>query len=114
MGLGGDSPWAQGLAPSVAFLPFDAPPIARTMVDGRVHGEAGAEYGNRGYGGYGVASGPLGDHGAVQVGVSDFHGTGGPRWSGWNGDHRSLNVSAAFDFSRDHAPPPSDAGAPGG
>ncbi len=108
-----DSPWADGLAPPIAFIPFDAPPIARTLADGRIHGEAGAEYGNRGYGGYAVASGPLGDHGAVQVGVSDYQGTGGRRWSGWNGDHKSLDVSAVFDFSHDRAPPPPTDGSSG-
>lgn len=100
-GLGADSPWAEGLAPALAFIPFDAPPIARTLADGRIHGEVGAEVGNRGYGGYATASGPLGPNGAVQVSVSDFQGTGGGRWRGWNGDHKSLGVSAVFDFSRD-------------
>ncbi len=102
--LGADSPWAEGGGP-VPFIPYDAPPIARTMTDGRIHGEVGAEVGNRGYGGYAVASGPLGDHGAVQVGVSDFQGTGGRRGGYWNGDHKSLNVGVALDFSRDRKPP---------
>ena len=110
-GLGADSPWAAG-GPLVV-VPFDAPPIARTMVDGKVHGEVGAEYGNRGYGGYGVASGPLGPNGAVQVGVSDFQGTGGHRGGYGSGDHKSLNVVAAFDFSRDRrTTPPADSAPP--
>ena len=106
-----DSPWAEGLAPTLPLLPYDAPPIARTLVDGRIHGEAGAEYGNRGYGGYATASGPLGQNGAVQVGVSDFRGTGGRSSGGWNGDHKSLSVGAVFDFSRDRKPP-ADSDAP--
>lgn len=110
--LGADSPWADGLATPLPIIPFDAPPIARTLADGRIHGEVGAEVGNRGYGGYAVASGPLGKNGAVQVGVSDFQGTGGRRGGYWNGDHKSLNVTAVFDFSHDHraADPSSPAG----
>lgn len=111
-GLGAASPWAEGLAGPAPFIPYDAPPIARTMTDGRIHGEAGAEYGNRGYGGYAVASGPLGDHGAVQVGVSDFRGTGGRRDGYWNGDHKSLNVGVAFDFRRDRQAATADTAAP--
>lgn len=108
-GVGPGSPWAEGLASPLAALPFDAPPIARTLADGRIHGEVGAEVGNRGYGGYGVASGPLGKNGAVQVGVSDFQGTGGRRGGYWNGDHKSLNVTAVFDFSHDRrTAPPAD------
>ena len=106
-GLGAGSPWADGLASPLVVLPYDAPPIARTLADGKVHGEVGAEAGNRGYGGYGIASGPLGKNGAVQVGVSDFQGTGGRRGGYWNGDRKSLNVTAVFDFSHDRktAPP---------
>ena len=100
------SPWADGLAGPLVVVPYDAPPIARTLVDGKVHGEVGAEYGNRGYGGYGVASGPLGKNGAVQVGVSDFQGTGGRRGGYSDGDHKSLNVTAVFDFSHDRKPAP--------
>ena len=96
-------------------IPYDAPPIARTLADGRIHGEVGAEYGNRGYGGYGVASGPLGDRGAVQIGVSDYQGTGSRRggYGYGNGDRKSLSVVAAFDFSHDRkATPAPDTGAP--
>ena len=115
-GLGAASPWAEGLGGPLVVIPYDAPPIARTLVDGRIHGEVGAEYGNRGYGGYATASGPLGSNGAVQVGVSDFQGTGGRRGGYGAGygdaDHKSLNVVAVFDFSRDHKAPPADTAAP--
>ena len=116
-GLGEASPWAEGLAGPIPFIPFDAPPIARTLADGRIHGEVGAEVGNRGHGGYAVASGPLGPNGAVQVAVSDYRNTGGRRdgygYGYGNGDRKSLSVSAAFDFSRDRrAAPRTDDAAP--
>lgn len=110
-GLGGGSPWAEGLAGPLPFIPYDAPPIARTLADGRIHGEVGAEYGNRGYGGYATASGPLGKNGAVQVGVSDYQATGRRRDYGYgSGDQKSLSIVAAFDFSHDRKPV--DTGAP--
>lgn len=118
-GLGAVGLEGEGADRPTVIVPWDAPPIARSLVDGRIHGEVGAEYGNRGYGGYAVASGPLGPNGAVQVGVSDFQGTDrrrGGYGSGYgygNGDHKSLSVVAAFDFSHDRrTAAPSPTGAP--
>ena len=60
-------------------LPYDASPLARTIADGQVHGEVGAEVGNLGYGGYGVVSGKVARDVYVQVGVSDYERTGRAR-----------------------------------
>ncbi len=102
-GAGPDSPWADGLDSPLPLpvIPWDAPPIVRTLADGRVHGEVGAEIGTGGYGGYAVASGPLGRNGALQIGVSDFQPTGRARRYYGGGDRKSLSVSLAFSPNRD-------------
>lgn len=84
-GAGPDGPWSdEDAAGQTRFTrrmlaPIDAPPIVRTLTDGQIHGEAGAEIGTLGYGGYGVVSGPLGKNGALQIGVSHYEGWGGDR-----------------------------------
>lgn len=62
-----------------APLPYGASPLARTIADGQVHGEVGAEVGNLGYGGYAVASGKVAKDVYVQVGVSDYEASGKAR-----------------------------------
>ena len=109
-GAGPGGPWDDdsGVTLTRRVIPLDAPPLARTLADGQVHGEAGAEFGNLGYGGYGVVSGPLGKNGAVQIGVSHFEGNGGGRrWRGrgWNGgDRTGVNLSAVWSPRRDAIP----------
>lgn len=107
-GAGPDGPWSDAEATaetrfSRRVIPIDGPPIARTLADGRVHGEAGAEIGTLGYGGYGIVSGPLGPNGALQIGVSHYQGWGGGgyggahRWRGApNGGVTGLSLSAAW------------------
>ena len=100
------SPWAEGLADSdgPAPLPWDAPPAARTLIDGKIHGEVGAEVGNRGYGGYAVASGPLGKDGYVQVGVSRYEATGRRARAYGDGSGQSLSLGVGWFPHRDEGP----------
>ena len=110
-GAGSDSPWADGLATPIPqpVFGYGGSPLERTLIDGQVHGEVGAEFGNRGYGGYGVVSGPLGKNGYVQIGVSDYQGTGryrGGYGGGYGGgDRRTLSLSAGWSADRDGQPP---------
>ncbi len=88
------SPWADEEDGRATFtrrvigppLPYDASPLARTIADGQLHGEVGAEIGTGGYGGYAVASGKVAKDVYVQLGVSDYEGTGrGRRYRGYGG-----------------------------
>lgn len=85
------SPWADEEDGRATFtrrvigtpLPYDASPLARTLADGQLHGEVGAEVGTGGYGGYGVVSGKVAKDVYVQLGVSDYESNGrGRRYRG--------------------------------
>ena len=112
-GAGADSPWADGLATPIPqpLFGYGGSPLERTIIDGRPHGEVGFEVGNRGYGGYGVASAPLGKNGYVQIGISDYQGTGRDRYRGGygGGDRRTLSLTAAWSPDRDAQPPRANA-----
>jgi hypothetical protein len=82
--------WIRGAPP--LSLSGDGDGVISGTPDRGIHGEVGAFVSNRGYGGYGAATMPVGKDATLGLAVADTHFNG--RY--FRGDHQSLAASLAI------------------